>query len=79
MQVEYPLSWVFEIAEEMGFVLAAQVGESLSFKRPGNPRRLLIPALPEVPDYILSDNAEYAGVLEEYQRARDRVIGRHAF
>lgn len=78
MEVVYPLKWVLEIVEEMRFADPSRVGASMSFKRAGNPRRFLIPILSEIPDYILIDNAEAALVLEEYKKARDKIVKHHS-
>lgn len=77
MQVEYPIDWVLEILEEMKLKYSSLIGDSLSFKRAGIGRRVLIPFLPSIPEYAIIDNMEAAGLLEEYYAARDKNLSKH--
>lgn len=75
--VEYPIDWVLEILEEMKLKHSSLIGDSLSFKRAGNGRRVLIRFLPSVLEYAIIDNMEAAGLLEEYYAARDKNLSKH--
>ena len=77
MEIAYPIEWVIEIYEELKLTAVSRIGTSIIFKRDGLGRRVPMPVLREIPEHVLIDNVDAAGILQEYYAARDKVLARH--